>query len=111
EARSATGGGPAATEGGFDRITSNSGGGVSAESRFEPTAMIGLPRPLAWAFSAATFAAVGLMSSATTLAAPARAAARARMPDPVPTSATRLPVKSISERKFAKNSLVRKYRG
>jgi hypothetical protein len=62
--------GSPANEGGLDRITSNSGRGVSAESRFEPTAMIGLPRPLAWAFSAATFAALGLMSSATTLAAP-----------------------------------------
>src|SRR5262249_51713734 len=46
--------------------------------------MIGLLRPLAWAFSAAALAAFGLMSRATTLAAPARAAARARIPDPVP---------------------------
>jgi len=45
--------GSPANEGGLDRITSNSGRGESAESRFEPTAMIGLPRPLAWAFSAA----------------------------------------------------------
>ncbi len=44
------------------------------------------PRPLARAFSAAQSAAFGLMSAAMTLAAPARAAASARMPDPVPTS-------------------------
>src|SRR5260370_42263204 len=92
-------------------MTSNRGRGASAESRFEPTTVIGLLRPLAWAFSAAALAAFGLMSRATTLAAPARAAARARIPDPVPTSATRLPAKSISERKFAKNLLERKYRG
>jgi hypothetical protein len=48
---------------------------------------------------------------AITLAAPALAAARASMPDPVPTSATRLPLRSRPARKFAKNLLVRKYRG
>jgi hypothetical protein len=92
-------------------VTSNSGHGVSAESRFELTAMIGLPRPLVWVFSAAAIAALELMSSATTLAAPARAAARARIPDPIPTSATHFPTKSVPDKKSAKNSLVRKYRG
>jgi hypothetical protein len=59
--------------------------------------MIRLPRLLAWAFSAAASAAFGLMSMATTFAAPTRATASARMPDPVPTSATRLPVRSREE--------------
>src|SRR4051794_16885718 len=46
-------------------------------------------------------AAFGLMSIATTLVAPARAAASDRMPLPVPTSATRLPVRSSSPMKPA----------
>ena len=50
----------------------------------------------------------GLMSMATTCAAPARAAASARIPDPVPTSATDLPFSSRPSMKPAKNSLLRK---
>jgi hypothetical protein len=61
--------------------------------------------------TAAVSAAVGFMSTAVTLAAPARAAAKARMPDPVPTSATRLPRKSSRPMTDAKNSLVMKWRG
>ena len=43
---------------------------------------------MAAAFSRADSAAFGLMSTATTLAAPARAADSAMMPVPVPTSST-----------------------
>ena len=57
-------------------------------------ALIELPKPLASAFSTAARAALGLISSASTLAAPAWAAASARMPEPVPTSATLLPLRS-----------------
>jgi hypothetical protein len=75
-------------------------------SKFELTAMIDLPSPLVWAFSAAAIAALGLITRCS-----ARAAASARIPDPVPTSATLLPAKSILDKKSAKNLLVRKYRG
>ncbi len=60
------------------------------------------PKPLARAFSAAVSAAFGLMSAAMTLAAPARAAASARMPDPVPTSRTRLPRQVETADEFGK---------
>ena len=73
--------------------------------------MTRVPRPFTRAFSTAVAVAFGLMSMAITFAAPARAAASARMPDPVPTSATRLPFRSRFARKFAKNLLVTKYRG
>ena len=65
-------------------------------------------KPLARAFSAAANAALGFMSIAVTFAAPARAAARARIPDPVPTSATLLPLRSSRPMNDAKNSLVMK---
>ena len=48
------------------------------------------------------------MSVATTFEAPARAAASARMPVPVPTSQTRLPVKSSVSRNDANFSLLMK---
>jgi hypothetical protein len=81
-------------DGGLDMITSKGAQGPSAERRFEHTAVTQSPRPFARAFSAAVSTAFGFMSTAVTFAAPARAAARARMPDPVPTSTTRLPLKS-----------------
>jgi hypothetical protein len=92
-------------------MTSNVGRGAKAESKSEPTAMTRPPKPFTYAFCAALSAAFGLMSMATTLVAPARAAASARMPDPVPTSATFLPLRSRLARKFEKNLLVRKYLG
>ena len=76
-------------------MTSNVGRGASADNRFEHTAVTRSPRPFACAFSLAVRAAFGLISRATTLAAPARAAASARMPEPVPTSTTRLPLRSM----------------
>src|SRR5262249_8582538 len=45
------------------------------------------------------------------LVAPARAAARARIPDPVPISATLLPLRSSPSRYSAKYSLLRKKLG
>jgi hypothetical protein len=85
--------------------------GASADRRFEYTATPRLPWPFARAFSAAVNAALGFTSTAVTCAAPARAAARATIPDPVPRSATRLPVKLSRPMKDAKNSLVMNHRG
>ena len=46
QARSAKSRGSPAKEGGLDKMTSNSGRGVTAERRFEPMALIELPKPL-----------------------------------------------------------------
>ena len=89
-------------------MTSKSTLGASAERRSEHIAVTRFSNPLARAFSAAESAALGFTSIAVTFAAPARAAASARMPDPVPTSATRLPVRSSRPMNDAKNSLVMK---
>ena len=72
------------------------------------TAVTRSPMPLARAFSAAVRAAFGLMSVAVTLSAPARAAASARIPDPVPMSTTCLPLRSRPLMNSAKHSLLMK---
>ena len=56
------------------------------------------PRPFRRTFSRAACAACGSLSSARTLAAPRRAAARARMPEPVPRSSTSAPGCTVSSR-------------
>ena len=89
-------------------MTSNRARGDRAERRFEHIAVTRSSNPFARAFSAAASAAFGFTSIAVTFAAPARAAASARIPDPVPTSATLLPLRSRRPMNEAKNSLVMK---
>ncbi len=79
-----------------------------AASKFMQTPVTRSPRPLPCAFSFADSDAFGLMSVATTSDAPARAAASARMPEPVPTSHTRLPVRSSVSMNSANFSLLMK---
>src|ERR1700730_10988964 len=106
QARSAMSRGSPEKNGGFDMITSNKQSGSSPDIRSDRIAVTRSPRPLAQELSVAALTALGLMSSATTVA-PARAAANANMPLPVPTSATVLPARSIVDRNRAKNSLVK----
>jgi len=94
-----------------DSITSKRGRTGSAARKFIQATLTRSPKPFTCAFSNAERAARGLISSAKTSAAPARAAARAKMPDPVPISATDLPLRSSPSRNFAKYSLLRKERG
>ena len=72
------------------------GAARSPEKRFEQTGKTRSARPFSRALSPAESAAFGLMSIATTRAAPARAAASERTPEPVPTSATAFPFRSSS---------------
>ena len=98
-------------EGGLEKITSKRASGQTFSNRFEHKVVTRPAKPLARALSAAAATAFGLRSIASAWAAPARTAAIARMPEPVPTSATRRPARSSVPMNAAKNGLVRKQRG
>ena len=83
-------------------MTSNSGRAARPDNGSEQMPVTRSPRPLMRALSWAARAAFGLMSRASTWLAPARAAANARMPEPVPTSATCRPCRSSPAMNSAK---------